>query len=188
MKSFLRQDPDIIMVGEIRDIETADIATKAALTGHLMLSTLHTNDAASSITRLLNIGIPDYVLAACNLTIVAQRLLRRICKSCKTEYTPTAQETELLGLSDKRFANTQFFHGEGCDECTQTGYRGRACILEVLVVDSALEKLIVKGASVSEMNDCAIESGMVSLRENAISKLVAGVTSCSEVLRVTVES
>ena len=175
------------MVGEIRDIETADIATKAALTGHLMLSTLHTNDAASSITRLLNIGIPDYVLAACNLTVVAQRLLRRICKNCKTEYTPSEEEVSLLGLSEKRFAKTKFYHGTGCEECSQTGYRGRACILEVLVVDPPLEKLIVEGASVSEMNNCAIKSGMVSLRENAISKLTSGITTCSEVLRVTVE-
>ncbi len=187
LKSFLRQDPDIIMVGEIRDIETADIATKAALTGHLMLSTLHTNDAASSITRLLNIGVPDYVLAACNLTIVAQRLLRKICPDCHVSYEPSAEEFNQLGLSEQRFSGVNFYKGEGCDKCSGTGYRGRMCILEVLVVDSALEKLIVAGAGVSELHSCAIESGMVSLRENALRKLEQGLTTCEEVLRVTVD-
>ena len=186
LKSFLRQDPDIIMVGEIRDIETADIATKAALTGHLMLSTLHTNDAASSITRLLNIGIPDYVLAACNLTIVAQRLLRKICPDCKTAYQPNVEELQQLDLSEQRFSGVKFYKGKGCHACSDTGYRGRMCVLEVLVVDSALEKLIVAGAGVSELNACAIDSGMVSLRENALRKLEQGLTTCEEVLRVTV--
>ena len=187
LKSFLRQDPDIIMVGEIRDVETADIATKAALTGHLMLSTLHTNDAASSITRLLNIGIPDYVLAACNLTIVAQRLLRKVCLECCVSYQPDVEVLEQLSLSSKRFSNVNFYKGEGCDACSNTGYHGRMCVLEVLTVDSAIEKLIVAGAGVSELNACAIDNGMVSLRENALRKLEQGLTTCEEVIRVTAD-
>jgi len=138
LKSFLRQDPDIIMVGEIRDNETADIATKAALTGHLMLSTLHTNDASSAITRLLNIGVAPYVIAACNLTVVAQRLVRKICSSCQQSYPPSELELTSVDLTLEQLAGRDFCVGRGCERCYGTGYRGRVSVMEVLTVNVEL--------------------------------------------------
>jgi len=185
LKSFLRQDPDIIMVGEIRDNETADIATKAALTGHLMLSTLHTNDAASAITRLLNIGVPPYVIAACNLTVVAQRLVRKICDSCRESYTASKLELEKVDISLQKGKKLKCFSGRGCDQCDGTGYRGRRSIMEVLTIDVELEKLIASGASAGELQVAAVSSGMQTMRDSAQELLLQGVTTFEEVLRVT---
>jgi len=187
LKSFLRQDPDIIMVGEIRDNETADIATKAALTGHLMLSTLHTNDAASAITRLLNIGVAPYVIAACNLTVVAQRLVRKICDSCKESYSPSEVELKNVDVSVEVLDGRDFCIGRGCERCYGTGYRGRMGVLEVLTVNVELEKLIASGASAGELHACAVKNGMQTMRQSAQQKLLAGTTSVEEVLRVTAD-
>ena len=187
LKSFLRQDPDIIMVGEIRDSETADIATKAALTGHLMLSTLHTNDAASAITRLLNINVPDYVLAACNLTIVAQRLVRRICQSCKVSFVPPEKLIQKAGLKKSFFNDKEIFTGEGCPSCSGIGYRGRESVVEVLVLDAKIEELIASKASADQINKAAVQAGMKTMRESAIDKLLGGLTTLEEVVRVTAD-
>lgn len=189
LKSFLRQDPDIVMVGEIRDSETADIATKAALTGHLMLSTLHTNDAAGAVIRLLNIGVPDYVLAAVNLTVIAQRLVRKICLNCKESFVPSPGDLSGLGLREEQTAAIkELYFGAGCDLCSGTGYRGRESVMEVLVMNLAMEKLIAGKAGISEIAKAAIDGGMKTMRVNAQEKLLNGVTTLEEVTRVTIDS
>lgn len=184
LKSFLRQDPDIIMVGEIRDLETGDIAVKSALTGHLVLSTLHTNDAPSAVTRLVNIGVPPFLLAACGLTIVAQRLVRRICSSCKE---PLLADAELLSKIDMEPDEFTIYTGKGCDRCAGTGYKGRVALLEVFSVDEIIEKLIVEEKGTGDLRRAAIEAGMVTLRKDGIEKIKLGATTPEEVLRVTLD-
>lgn len=185
LRSFLRQDPDIIMVGEIRDYETAEIAVKAALTGHLVLSTLHTNDAPSTINRLLNMGIePFLVSSACN-TILAQRLARKICVGCKEEME--LPETALLevGVSPEDAKTAKCFHGKGCATCNGTGYKGRIALYEVLPFTDSVKELVLNGASTTEIKKQAIKDGMKSLRMSGISKVLEGVTTVEEVLRAT---
>ncbi|MFI5278893.1 MAG: type IV-A pilus assembly ATPase PilB [Gemmatimonadales bacterium] len=185
LKAFLRQDPNIIMVGEIRDIETGGIAIKAALTGHLVLSTLHTNDAPSTITRMIDMGIePFNVSSAVNL-IVAQRLVRRICKECKAEVTYSPEELKALGTLAKDWEGVSFFKGAGCDVCAGSGYKGRAGLYEVMALSPELRRMILKGASTAELQEQAVSEGMLTLRMDGIVKIRKGVTTLEEVVKET---
>lgn len=186
LRSFLRQDPDIIMVGEIRDFETAEIAVKAALTGHMVLSTLHTNDAPSTINRLLNMGVEPFLVASAVNCILAQRLARRICAECK-EPNPEVDAQALidLGMSEDDAKATQVMKGRGCDNCSNTGYRGRVAIYEVMVMTDALKEFVLNGASAAEIKHQAIKDGMMTLRMSGLRMLRDGVTTPSEVLRVS---
>jgi type IV pilus assembly protein PilB len=185
LRSFLRQDPDIIMVGEIRDQETAEIAVKAALTGHLVFSTLHTNDAPSAITRLLNMGIEPFLVASSVLLIVAQRLLRRVCSQCKAPAAVRPNALVDIGLSPEEAATVSCYKGAGCEICLGTGYKGRIAIYEVLVLRPELRDLILSGASAVEIKRAAIGDGMRTLRMSALQKLKDGITTVEEIVRVT---
>ena len=185
LKAFLRQDPNIIMVGEIRDLETGSIAIKAALTGHLVLSTLHTNDAPSTITRMIDMGIEPFNVASAVNLIVAQRLIRRICKECKAETEYTMDELAVLGMTDKEIADITFFKGTGCDSCEDSGYRGRAGLYEIMALSPALRRMILQGASTADLQDTAVEEGMLTLRMDGIMKLRKGVTTLEEVVKET---
>ena len=185
LKAFLRQDPNIIMVGEIRDIETGGIAIKAALTGHLVLSTLHTNDAPSTITRMIDMGIePFNVSSAVNL-IVAQRLVRRICKECKHEVTYSPEELKALGTTAKEWEGITFYKGKGCDTCGGSGYKGRAGLYEVMALSAELRRMILKGASTAELQQQAVSEGMLTLRMDGIQKIKKGITTLEEVVKET---
>ena len=185
LKSFLRQDPDIIMVGEVRDLETAQIATKAALTGHLVLSTLHTNDAPSTITRLADMGIEPFLIATSVRLVIAQRLMRKICPECKTEEHPTTEELRLLDISDAEAKTLKFYKGAGCTTCAGTGYKGRVAIHQVLPVSEAIKKLIVDRATPDEIEKVSIAEGVTTLRMSALEKLKAGITNAQEVIKTT---
>jgi type II secretory ATPase GspE/PulE/Tfp pilus assembly ATPase PilB-like protein len=180
LRTLLRQDPDIIMVGEMRDQETAEIAIRASLTGHLVLSTLHTNDAPSAATRLIDMGVEPYLASSSVTMIVAQRLVRKICKHCKCENTNVSTETmKALGLP----CDTVIYKGLGCSNCGYTGYKGRTGLFEVMPVTDSIRVLINKKAYSSELREQAIKEGMVVLRDNALAALVDGVTSLEEVQR-----
>jgi type IV pilus assembly protein PilB len=185
LRSILRQDPDIVMVGEIRDNETADIAVKAALTGHQVLSTLHTNDAAGAITRLDDMGIEPFLISSSVIMACAQRLVRRICSNCREEFIPEPEMLERLGLQDA--TDTVFFHGSGCERCKGRGYLGRAAIIEALPVTEAVRRLIVKRASAAVIKNQAVNEGMKTLRMVGIDKALEGITTLEEVWRVTAE-
>jgi len=188
LRTILRQDPDIIMVGEIRDRETASYAIQAALTGHLVLSTLHTNDTASSITRLLDLGIEPFLISSTVIVVVAQRLVRKICPHCKKETVLTEDDLKMLGIPLKDRTKTyKVFYGEGCNECRNTGYLGRTSLFEVMEMSDKLKKLTNQRAPGSEIKKTAIDEGMMTLREIAIRKLGMGITTVEEVLRVTAE-
>jgi general secretion pathway protein E len=188
MRTVLRQDPDIIMLGEMRDAETAKNAVQAALTGHLVLSTLHTNDAPSAISRMLDIGVPAFLMQATLVGILAQRLVRRICSYCKTAYTLDAVELRNMGLDTGRSGEVQLHKGKGCRQCRGTGYRGRTGIFEVLPYTEAIRKLTTAKADIEAIRIRSREEGMSTLRESAVDKMLAGHTSCEEVLRVTWET
>ncbi len=183
LKALLRQDPDIIMVGEIRDLETAHTAVQAALTGHLVLSTLHTNDAPSSITRLVNIGIEPFLIGAAINSTLAQRLVRRICNSCRQPAKLSEEQEEFFAMQG--FGDTKIFEGAGCAKCRNTGHSGRLGIYELLVVDDHLRDIIARNPNVTEFRRMCIERGMVTLREDGFSKVRSGMTTPSEILRVT---
>ena len=185
LRSFLRQDPDIIMVGEIRDYETAEIAVKAALTGHLVLSTLHTNDAPSTITRLLNMGIEPFLVSSSLNLIVAQRLARRICANCKDEVKIPPKALTDAGMKPERLKHAKPCKGKGCDDCNGTGFRGRVALYEVMPVKEEIKDLILRGGSAIEVKREAIQVGMKTLRQSGLSKIEEGVTTLEEVLRVT---
>ncbi len=186
LRSFLRQDPDIIMVGEIRDFETAEIAIKAALTGHLVLSTLHTNDAPSTVNRLLNMGIEPFLVASSVNCILAQRLARKVCEECKERETEVTKQALLdAGLSEDEIAKATLFRGRGCRNCSETGYKGRIAVYEVMELSEELKEFVLNGASSMELKREAIRGGMMTLRRSALNKLVEGVTTLSEVLRVS---
>ena len=187
LRAFLRQDPNIIMVGEIRDLETGSIAIKAALTGHLVLSTLHTNDAPSTITRMLDMGIEPFNVASAVSLIVAQRLIRRICKDCKAEHEYTSEQLAALGMTDAELAEITFYKGSGCSSCGDTGYRGRAGLYEVMTLTPALRRMILQGGSADELKETAIEEGMLTLRMDGIMKLRKGITTLEEVVKETAE-
>lgn len=185
LRSFLRQDPDIIMVGEIRDKETADIAVESALTGHLLLSTLHTNDAPSAIIRLADMGVEEYLIAATTVAIVAQRLARRICPKCKTPYEVPAGELRRFGLKNMEDDElVTLYRGVGCDSCKNTGYKGRCGIHELLSVNDEVRELIVRKAPVSNIREAAKANGMNELREDGLLKVLEGITTPDEVMRV----
>ncbi len=185
LRAFLRQDPNIIMVGEIRDIETGSIAIKAALTGHLVLSTLHTNDAPSTVTRMIDMGIEPFNVASAVNLIVAQRLVRRICDGCRREIKPTEEELAALGLSAKEAASVTFLRGRGCEACGQSGYRGRQGLYEVMTMSPALRRMILHGASTAELQEQAISDGMLTLRMDGVLKVTKGVTTIEEVIKET---
>ncbi len=185
LRSFLRQDPDIIMVGEIRDFETAEIAVKAALTGHLVLSTLHTNDAPSTITRLLNMGIEPFLVSSSVIMVIAQRLVRKICAHCKEEEKVPKTALAGIGFSEEEAKSITCYHGRGCSTCNSSGYKGRIALFEVLPIKDEIRELILEGASSSEIKKMAMRLGMKSLRMSGLTKIKEGVTSVEEVLRVT---
>ncbi len=183
LRTFLRQDPNIILVGEIRDFETADIAIKAALTGHLVLSTLHTNDAPSTIARLINMGIEPFLVSSAVRLVVAQRLIRRLCGNCKKQAKVPVQTLIDVGFAPEEAKSIQIFEPNGCEKCSSTGYKGRLGLFEVMEIDEELKEQIMVGASTSELRQKAKEKGMLTLRQSGIEKIKAGMTSIDEVLR-----
>ncbi|PYQ12021.1 MAG: type IV-A pilus assembly ATPase PilB [Acidobacteria bacterium] len=186
LRSFLRQDPNIILVGEIRDFETAEIAVKAALTGHLVLSTLHTNDAPSTINRLMNMGIEPYLVATSVHLICAQRLVRRLCKECKEEVQMPVQALTDIGYTPDEAGRVKLFKGRGCPVCNNTGYKGRVGLYEVMEITDELREMILCGASSLELKNKALELGMISLRKSGLRKIRDGLTTVEEVVRETV--
>jgi type IV pilus assembly protein PilB len=185
LRAFLRQDPDVIMVGEIRDYETAEIAVKAALTGHLVLSTLHTNDAPSAVTRLLNMGIEPFLVASSVILILAQRLLRRVCMQCKISVVVPTNALVDVGLTQEEATAMTCYKGRGCEVCSGTGYKGRIAIYEVLSLTPELRDLVLSGTSALEIKRAAIQQGMRTLRMSGLEKLKEGITTVQEVVRVT---
>ena len=183
LRSLLRQDPDVVMLGEIRDAETANIAVQAALTGHLVLSTLHTNDAPASVTRLINIGVEPYLISSAVNAILAQRLVRKICPQCKEEYKPTDEMREFLTLQG--FQAQTMYHGKGCDKCRKTGHTGRLGIYELLVMDDSLRDMVTRNPDVNHLRKLCRERGLVTLREDGFQKVIQGLTTVDEILRVT---
>lgn len=191
LRSILRQDPDIIMVGEIRDAETADVAIKAALTGHLVLSTLHATTAVGAITRFLNMGIEPFLITSSVLLAGSQRLVRKICEKCKESYEPTKDLIEQLGIHDEHMKHAGvkkmvFYKGRGCDACGKRGYLSRAVLLEALTLTPAIKNLILRAAPEYEIKEAGRAEGMMTLRENGIAKILKGITTPEEVMRVTV--
>jgi len=187
LRSFLRQDPNIIMIGEIRDLETGGIAIKAALTGHLVMSTLHTNDAPSTVTRMIDMGIEPFNVASAVNLVAAQRLVRRICKQCKKPATYSDEELSALNKDLTALSKVEFMRGEGCDACGGTGYAGRAGLYEVMAMSPALRRLILQSASVADIRDQAVEDGMLTLRMDGIKKVERGVTTLEEVVKETAD-
>ncbi|MFT6399650.1 MAG: general secretion pathway protein E [Bradymonadia bacterium] len=183
LRSVLRQDPDVIMVGEIRDAETAEMAVQASLTGHLVFSTLHTNDAPSAIVRLQDLGVPNFLISSTLVGVMAQRLVRKICEFCKKPTTLGPDEAALLGLNVTS-RDLPVFYGEGCNHCRGTGFYGRAGVFEVMPIDHGLKKLISEGATGDALRAEAVANGMVTLRDAGIRKLALGITSFDEILRI----
>ena len=184
LRSFLRQDPDIIMVGEIRDRDTAEIAIQASLTGHLVLSTIHTNDAPSATTRLIDMGIEPFLISSSLIGVLAQRLARTICTHCKEAYTPPVEALHRLGLQPQEGEEIVFYRGKGCDRCKASGYKGRIGIFELMVMSEPLRELVLKGASTGEIRNQAVAEGMRTLRDDGILKVLEGLTTVDELLRV----
>ncbi len=185
LRAILRQDPDVIMVGEIRDLETAEIAIQASLTGHLVLSTLHTNDAPTAITRLVDMGIEPFLVSSSLTGVVAQRLIRVLCPRCKEPYVPTDEELEELGVERHQLQNGHFYRRGKCQKCSETGYLGRSGIYELLMVDDEIQNLILKGSDANVIRRAAIGKGMTTLRQDGAEKVVAGQTTVQEVARVS---
>jgi len=185
LRSILRQDPDIIMIGEIRDAETVEIAIRAAITGHLVLSTIHTNDSVSTVFRLTDMGIPAYMVAASVVAIIAQRLLRVICPQCKSAYVPDQAELEMAGIESWSSETATFYKGLGCQLCNNTGYKGRMAVHEILVFDHTIRELIHNNVSVGELRKYALEAGLTPLKDSAVELLNKGVTTLEEIINVT---
>jgi general secretion pathway protein E len=183
LRHILRQDPDVIMVGEIRDLETAQIAIQAALTGHLVLSTLHTNDSASAVTRLIDMGIEPYLVCSSVIGIMAQRLVRIICPECRVSYTPSEEEMEVFD-SQSTYDKKDLYEGKGCSNCIDTGYVGREGIFELMTIDDEIRELIMTNAGSNIIKQMAIKKGMYTLRQDGLRKVFAGETTTEEVLRV----
>ncbi len=186
LRSFLRQDPDVILVGEIRDLETAQIAIQASLTGHLVFSTLHTNDAPSAVARLLDLGVEPFLITATFEAVIAQRLCRRICKNCKQTFVPTEAQLMELELHQEAVTGKTFYFGAGCDFCNGTGYRGRVGMYEIMVFNDEIRELVMNGASTNILRDAARRNGMRTLRESGVLAIFDGVTSIEEVVKETV--
>ena len=185
LRAFLRQDPNIVMVGEIRDLETGGIAVKAALTGHLVLSTLHTNDAASTITRMIDMGIEPFNVASALNCITAQRLVRRICSNCRSETSYLPEVLKAARIPDEQAAGMSFFRGEGCDSCNGSGYSGRQGLYEVMPMTAELRRMVLQGASSDDLKRTAVEEGMITLRDDGLLKVSKGITTLEEVLKET---
>jgi general secretion pathway protein E len=187
LRSVLRQDPNVILVGEIRDLETAEIAIQASLTGHLVFSTLHTNDAAGAITRLVDQGVEPFLISSCLVASLAQRLVRVLCPRCREAHTPTPQEVRELGVAPDVVAQQPIYRAVGCDHCNGRGYRGRTAIYEILVVDDSIRKLITRGIDSKTIADAAVRQGMQTLRTHGARKVLEGITTIAEILRQTEE-
>jgi len=185
LRSFLRQDPDIIMVGEMRDLETAQISIQASLTGHLVLSTLHTNDAPGAVTRLIDMGVEPFLISSTMVAVIGQRLVRTICKNCRTPFEPTEAQLSLLNLSPHDLGDKTFYYGRGCSTCNDTGYRGRKGIFELLIINDAIRLLINERAPTVVMRQKAVELGMVPLREDGLRSIFDGDTTIEEVVKYT---
>lgn len=185
LRSILRQDPNIIMVGEMRDLATAEIAIQAALTGHLVFSTLHTNDAPTAVTRLIDMGVEPFLVSSSLIGVLAQRLIRTICPDCKEKHSPTAEELKDIGLSLEE--KTDFYQGKGCPKCMNTGYKGRIGIFELMLLDDSMRNLVIGKVPAEKIRKKAIASGMTTLKEEGIEKIKKGITTVEEVLRVTEE-
>jgi general secretion pathway protein E len=185
LRSIVRQDPDVILVGEIRDRETAEIAVQSALTGHLVFSTLHTNDSASAITRLVDIGVEPFLISSSVLAVVAQRLIRVLCRDCKQPYTPDHTTLERIGITADQFQETTVYRADGCENCFHTGYKGRTGIFEIMLLDSSLKSLILTTYDSSQIKNAALNLNMVTLRQDGIQKVLRGISTIEEVVRVT---
>jgi general secretion pathway protein E len=185
LRSIVRQDPDVILIGEIRDRETAEIAIQSSLTGHLVFSTLHTNDAASAVTRLIDMGIEPFLVTSSIIAIIAQRLVRMLCPHCKEVYVPDEESLANLGLDRSVLQNNTFYRKKGCNLCMQTGFRGRTAIFEIMIVDDEIKKLVLKTSDANQINELALKQGMITLQKDGIDKVLNGVTTTEEVLRVT---
>jgi type IV pilus assembly protein PilB len=185
LRSILRQDPDIILVGEIRDLETLEIAVQASLTGHLVLSTLHTNDAPATITRLINMGLKPYLITASLVAVISQRLIRKICPDCKEEYTPGNDVISELNFTDHDLQDKHFYRGKGCNSCNRTGYRGRMSILEVMIIDEEICSHVIKQSSTETLREIARNNGMCTLVESGLNAVYDGLTTLEEVARET---
>jgi general secretion pathway protein E len=185
LRSIVRQDPDVILVGEIRDLETAEISIQAALTGHLVFSTLHTNDSSSAVTRLIDMGIEHFLVSSSVIAIVAQRLVRRLCDECKAAYIPDKESLQDIGITPEMCAGKEIYRAQGCEACLNTGYRGRSGIFELMVLDDAMRNLILKTSDSNTIKRRAVQQGMTTLRQDGTWKVLNGITTVEEVLRVT---
>ena len=186
LRAMLRQDPDVVLIGEIRDKETAEIAVQASLTGHLVFSTLHTNDAPSSIARLLDLGLEPFLITATLEGVIAQRLVRKICNNCKTEYEPAEEQIMELGIRKEDVVGKRFFYGKGCEACNNTGYKGRMGVYEIMTLDDEMRDMIVNHASTQVLRNAALARGLRTLRESGLAAIFDGVTSIEEVVRETI--
>jgi type IV pilus assembly protein PilB len=186
LRSILRQDPDKILVGEIRDLETAEIAVQASLTGHMVFSTLHTNDAPSTITRLKDMGVPTFLITATVEAILAQRLVRRICTKCREEYVPHREILDDLQLTSDMVRGKKFFRGSGCENCNNTGYKGRLGLFELMIMNNQLRDMIMRNASTDELREAARKNGMSTLRDAGLAVAFEGITTPEEVIRETI--
>jgi general secretion pathway protein E len=185
LRSIVRQDPDVILIGEIRDRETAEIAIQSSLTGHLVFSTLHTNDAASAVTRLIDMGIEPFLVTSSVIAIIAQRLVRVLCPHCKEIYKPDKESLTNLGLDKSVLKNNTFYRKKGCNLCMQTGFHGRTAIFEIMIVDDEIKRLILKTSDANQINELTLKQGMITLQKDGIYKVMSGITTTEEVLRVT---
>jgi general secretion pathway protein E len=185
LRSIVRQDPDVILVGEIRDLETAEIAIQAALTGHLVFSTLHTNDSASAVTRLIDMGIESFLVTSSVIGILAQRLVRNVCNECKEEYIPDEESLENIGITPEMSSGKKIYKGKGCQDCLNTGYKGRTGIFEFMILDDAIKSLILKTSDSNAIKKKAVNQGMVTLRQDGALKVLNGITTVEEILRIT---
>jgi type IV pilus assembly protein PilB len=182
---MLRQAPNVILVGEMRDHETASMGIQASLTGHLVFSTLHTNDAPGAITRMVDIGVPAYLVAGSVIGVLAQRLVRVVCSKCKQPHTPTDAQLDAAGITPEQAASATFMKGAGCSHCGKSGYRGRLGIFELMVMNSKVRELAFAGATTVELRKAAVKSGMTTLYEDGINKVLGGITTLEEVFRVS---
>jgi len=185
LRSIVRQDPDVILVGEIRDRETAEIAIQAALTGHLVFSTLHTNDSASAITRLIDMGIEPFLISSSVIAILAQRLVRTVCTDCREAYVPDEEILNNIGLSSEIVKGKEIYRAKGCQHCLNTGYKGRSGIFEFMILDDFMSDLILKNSDSNSIEHMAVQRGMTTLRQDGAMKVLKGLTTVEEVLRVT---
>jgi len=185
LRSIVRQDPDVILVGEIRDRETAEIAIQSSLTGHLVFSTLHTNDAASAVTRLTDMGIESFLVSSSIIAIIAQRLVRVLCEKCKEPYRPDGAALAELGKEGRLLEDREIFRRRGCPDCLNTGYRGRNAIFEMMVLDDSLKRLVSGTSDANVIREAAVRGGMRSLKEDGVRKIHEGLTTVEEVMRMT---